>query len=118
MVCRGPARRDLHALHVRRPERQVRARQDDPGDESQQEGSKDDRVPAEVRDDGIGPGAEHRVADAKQPPNSASATRDTPAVLSTGHRTGIRLVALIVRPRSGRPRSAESGQEMKSPGSR
>ena len=61
-VCRGPARRDLHALHVRRVERQVGAGQDDPGDESQQEGTKNDRVPAEVRDDRIGPGAEHGVA--------------------------------------------------------
>ena len=50
--------------------------------------------------------------EANSPPKSASATRESPTVRSTGHTTETRLVAVMVRPRSGSPRSAESGQAM------
>ena len=72
------------AVDRRRVQGEVGAGQGDPGDEDQHEGARDDGVPAEVGDQGLGPRAEQRVAGGEQAPNRASATSENPTVRRIG----------------------------------
>ena len=94
----------------RRVEREVARGEHDSPDEDADEGALDDGVPGEVGHDGIGPGPEDRVTRREEPAEERECderdrrgAHDRPDVDS-------RPVAVMVRPRSGSPRSAESGQ--------